>query len=118
MEQTKCFVHFLLCSWGILFSHPKDFTPVCTTELARAAKLSGEFKKRDVKMIALSIDSVEDHCKWSKVWEIHTLSAVPPVSLNQDDNYVGNTLTSSVLLHCVIKHQCNKHQYNRQITIY
>ena len=72
MEQTECFVHFLLWSWGILFSHPKDFTPVCTTELARAAKLSGEFKKRDVKMIALSIDSVEDHCNWSKVWEVHS----------------------------------------------
>nr|XP_020443150.1 peroxiredoxin-6-like [Monopterus albus] len=60
------FHSFLGSSWGILFSHPKDFTPVCTTELARAAKLSDEFKKRDVKMIALSIDSVEDHHNWSK----------------------------------------------------
>lgn len=60
------FHDFLGSSWGILFSHPKDFTPVCTTELARAAKLSEEFKKRDVKMIALSIDSVEDHRNWSK----------------------------------------------------
>ncbi|CAF91861.1 unnamed protein product, partial [Tetraodon nigroviridis] len=62
-------------SWGILFSHPKDFTPVCTTELARAAKLSEEFKKRDVKMIALSIDSVEDHCSWSK--DVMALNAEP-----------------------------------------
>ncbi|MEQ2279539.1 Peroxiredoxin-6 [Ameca splendens] len=60
------FHDFLGDSWGILFSHPKDFTPVCTTELARAAKLSDEFKKRGVKMIALSIDSVEDHNSWSK----------------------------------------------------
>lgn len=60
------FHEFLGNSWGILFSHPRDFTPVCTTELARAAKLSDEFKKRDVKMIALSIDSVEDHRKWSE----------------------------------------------------
>ncbi|XP_026161206.1 peroxiredoxin-6 [Mastacembelus armatus] len=60
------FHDFLGSSWGILFSHPKDFTPVCTTELARAAKISSEFKKRDVKMIALSIDSVEDHHNWSK----------------------------------------------------
>ncbi|XP_038572324.1 peroxiredoxin-6 [Micropterus salmoides] len=60
------FHDFLGSSWGILFSHPRDFTPVCTTELARAAKLSGEFKKRGVKMIALSIDSVEDHRNWSK----------------------------------------------------
>uniref|UniRef100_A0A8C1SK57 Peroxiredoxin 6 n=1 Tax=Cyprinus carpio TaxID=7962 RepID=A0A8C1SK57_CYPCA len=61
------FHEFLGNSWGILFSHPRDFTPVCTTELARAAKLHDEFKKRDVKMIALSIDSVEDHRKWSEV---------------------------------------------------
>ncbi|XP_047229751.1 peroxiredoxin-6 [Girardinichthys multiradiatus] len=60
------FHDFLGDSWGILFSHPRDFTPVCTTELARAAKLSDEFKKRGVKMIALSIDSVEDHNNWSK----------------------------------------------------
>uniref|UniRef100_A0A8C2ADZ7 Peroxiredoxin-6 n=1 Tax=Cyprinus carpio TaxID=7962 RepID=A0A8C2ADZ7_CYPCA len=60
------FHEFLGNSWGILFSHPRDFTPVCTTELARAAKLHEEFKKRDVKMIALSIDSVEDHRKWSE----------------------------------------------------
>ncbi|XP_051501625.1 peroxiredoxin-6-like [Myxocyprinus asiaticus] len=60
------FHDFLGNSWGILFSHPRDFTPVCTTELARAAKLSDEFKKRGVKMIALSIDSVEDHRKWSE----------------------------------------------------
>ncbi|XP_073331796.1 peroxiredoxin-6 [Pagrus major] len=60
------FHDFLGGSWGILFSHPRDFTPVCTTELACAAKLTNEFKKRGVKMIALSIDSVEDHKAWSK----------------------------------------------------
>ncbi|NXW29168.1 PRDX6 protein, partial [Phaetusa simplex] len=53
--------------WGILFSHPRDFTPVCTTELGRAVKLAPEFSKRNVKMIALSIDSVQDHLSWSKV---------------------------------------------------
>ncbi|XP_065504980.1 peroxiredoxin-6 [Caloenas nicobarica] len=52
--------------WGILFSHPRDFTPVCTTELGRAVKLAPEFSKRNVKMIALSIDSVQDHLAWSK----------------------------------------------------
>ncbi|XP_029284919.1 peroxiredoxin-6 [Cottoperca gobio] len=60
------FHDFLGSSWGILFSHPKDFTPVCTTELACAANISDQFKKRGVKMIALSIDSVQDHHNWSK----------------------------------------------------
>ncbi|XP_068921663.1 peroxiredoxin-6 isoform X2 [Petaurus breviceps papuanus] len=60
------FHDFLGDSWGILFSHPRDFTPVCTTELGRAAKLAPEFAKRNVKMIALSIDSVQDHLSWSK----------------------------------------------------
>ncbi|KAM9326206.1 peroxiredoxin-6 [Gastrophryne carolinensis] len=53
-------------SWGILFSHPRDYTPVCTTELGRAVKLAPEFEKRNVRMIALSIDSVEDHLGWCK----------------------------------------------------
>ncbi|XP_032770059.1 peroxiredoxin-6-like [Rattus rattus] len=60
------FHDFLGDSWGILFSHPRDFTPVCTTELGRAAKLAPEFAKRNVKLIALSIDCVEDHFAWSK----------------------------------------------------
>ncbi|XP_043295460.1 peroxiredoxin-6-like [Cervus canadensis] len=60
------FHNYLGDSWGILFSHPPDFTPVCTTELGRAAKLVPEFTKRNVKIIFLSIDSVEDHLAWSK----------------------------------------------------
>ncbi|KAK2822064.1 hypothetical protein Q5P01_022129 [Channa striata] len=59
------FHEFLGDSWGILFSHPRDYTPVCTTELGRAARMCSEFSKRHVKMIALSIDSVEDHHGWS-----------------------------------------------------
>lgn len=51
-------------SWVVLFSHPADYTPVCTTELGRTAALSGEFQKRNVKTIALSVDAVEDHVGW------------------------------------------------------
>ncbi|TNN81489.1 Peroxiredoxin-6 [Liparis tanakae] len=58
---------FLGDSWGVLFSHPRDYTPVCTTELGRAARLNREFSKRNVKMIALSVDSLEDHHGWTKV---------------------------------------------------
>jgi thioredoxin-dependent peroxiredoxin len=53
-------------SWGVLFSHPADYTPVCTTELGLTAKLKGEFEKRGVKVIALSVDSAESHEGWIK----------------------------------------------------
>jgi alkyl hydroperoxide reductase subunit AhpC len=52
--------------WAILFSHPKDFTPVCTTELGYMASLQGEFQKRNTKVIGLSVDPVDDHVRWSK----------------------------------------------------
>jgi alkyl hydroperoxide reductase subunit AhpC len=53
-------------SWGVLFSHPADFTPVCTTELGTVANYYPEFEKRDVKVIALSVDGVESHLEWIK----------------------------------------------------
>lgn len=65
-EGTIDFYEFLGNGWGVLFSHPADFTPVCTTELGATAKLNEEFKKRNVKVIALSVDSVESHHEWIK----------------------------------------------------
>jgi alkyl hydroperoxide reductase subunit AhpC len=58
------FYEYLGDSWGLLFSHPADFTPVCTTELGQTAKLKKEFEKRNVKVLALSVDPVESHEKW------------------------------------------------------
>jgi alkyl hydroperoxide reductase subunit AhpC len=63
-EGTIQFHQWLGNSWGVLFSHPKDFTPVCTTELGMVAKLKGEFDKRNVKVIAVSVDDVNSHNKW------------------------------------------------------
>ncbi|MBL8510619.1 MAG: peroxiredoxin [Betaproteobacteria bacterium] len=53
-------------SWGVLFSHPKDFTPVCTTELGATAKLKEQFAKRNVKVLAISVDGVDSHLTWQK----------------------------------------------------
>jgi len=60
------FYEFLGNSWGILFSHPADFTPVCTTELGKTALLANEFAKRNVKVLAVSVDPLDKHFEWRK----------------------------------------------------
>jgi alkyl hydroperoxide reductase subunit AhpC len=65
-QGTVSFHEWIGGGWAILFSHPKDFTPVCTTELGYMASLSGEFQRRNTKIIGLSVDPVDDHVRWSK----------------------------------------------------
>lgn len=65
-EGELDFYEYLGNSWGVLFSHPADYTPVCTTELGRTASLKSEFEKRNVKVMALSVDTVESHKGWIK----------------------------------------------------
>ncbi|MBP0593092.1 peroxiredoxin [Paraburkholderia sp. LEh10] len=74
-------------SWGVLFSHPADFTPVCTTELGLTAKLASEFEKRNVKTIALSVDSKESHNEWIKdINETQAASVGFPILADGDRN--------------------------------
>jgi alkyl hydroperoxide reductase subunit AhpC len=76
--------------WAILFSHPKDFTPVCTTELGAAAALKGEFDKRNCKMIGLSVDPVESHLRWEGDIKDVTGHAVNFPMIGDPDRTVAN----------------------------
>ncbi len=77
-------------SWGVLFSHPKDFTPVCTTELGAVARLGPEWKKRNVKVIGLSVDPVESHHRWEGDIEETQGSAVDFPMIADPDRTVSN----------------------------
>ncbi|MBI1383133.1 MAG: redoxin domain-containing protein [Planctomycetaceae bacterium] len=82
---TIRFHEWLGSSWGVLFSHPKDFTPVCTTELGRLAKLAPEFQKRNVKVLGLSVDPVEDHKRWkSDIEETQSCKVDYPILADPD----------------------------------
>src|SRR5438552_2283775 len=77
-------------SWGVLFSHPKDFTPVCTTELGMAAKLKSEFDKRNVKIMGLSVDPLKSHVGWEKDIEETQGQAVNFPMIADSDRKVSN----------------------------
>src|SRR6201993_670589 len=78
-------------SWAVLFSHPKDFTPICTTELGYMAKIKPEFDRRNTKVIGLSVDPVERHAEWSRDIE-ETQGAAPNYPMIGDDDYAVSKL--------------------------
>jgi alkyl hydroperoxide reductase subunit AhpC len=79
------FYEYLGDSWGVLFSHPGDYTPVCTTELGKTAALKDEFEKRNVKVLALSVDSVESHKGWiNDINETQGVEVNFPIIADQD----------------------------------
>ena len=92
-ESTEGPIHFhewIGNKWAVLFSHPKDFTPVCTTELGMVAKLKPEFDKRNVKVVAVSVDDVESHKKWiSDIDETQKTKMNFPI-LGDSDKKVAN----------------------------
>ncbi len=79
------FYEYLGDSWGVLFSHPADFTPVCTTELGKTAALKGEFEKRNVKALAVSVDPIDKHHSWTKdINETQNVSVEFPLIADED----------------------------------
>lgn len=79
------FYEFLGDSWGVLFSHPADFTPVCTTELGKTAALKKEFEKRDVKVLAVSVDPLDKHNSWKNdINETQNVSVDFPIIADED----------------------------------
>jgi alkyl hydroperoxide reductase subunit AhpC len=90
-EGRISFHDWLGDSWGVLFSHPRNFTPVCTTELGYMASIKPEFDKRDVKIIGLSVDPIENHEKWAQDIE-DTQGAAPNYPLIADGDFTVSKL--------------------------
>ncbi|MEP6948233.1 MAG: peroxiredoxin, partial [Ginsengibacter sp.] len=84
-EGTINFYEFLGDSWGVLFSHPADYTPVCTTELGKTAALKNEFEKRNVKVLAVSVDPLDKHHGWKNdINETQNVSVDFPIIADED----------------------------------
>jgi thioredoxin-dependent peroxiredoxin len=90
-EGTISFHEWLGDSWAVLFSHPRDFTPICTTELGTLAKAKPEFDKRGVKLIGLSVDPIDNHAKWAEDIA-ETQGAAPNYPLIGDSEFVVSKL--------------------------
>jgi len=89
-EGNINFYDYLGDSWGVLFSHPADYTPVCTTELGRTAQLKEEFAKRNVKVLAVSIDPLDKHEGWKKdINETQNCTVDFPIIADEDRNVAG-----------------------------
>ena len=87
-EGTINFHEWLGDGWGVLFSHPADYTPVCTTELGTVAKLKADFGKRNVKVIGVSVDPLEDHRGW-----INDINETQNTTMNFLSNIVCSKMT-------------------------
>ncbi len=90
-EGTVRFHDWIGDSWAVLFSHPKDFTPVCTTELGYMARIKPEFDRRDVKIIGLSVDPIANHSEWAKDIE-ETQGQAPNYPVIADSDFVVSKL--------------------------
>lgn len=97
-------------SWCILFAHPRDFTPVCTTELGKLAKMKPEFEKRGVKAIAISVDSVENHLKW-----INDINATQNTTVNFP--IIGDENREIAELYCMLRPSAKENATARSMFI-